>query len=51
MAIFFKQVTTKIELKRYELYDIYRQYGLLHAKTIQCSQELDELLIQLFKAR
>ncbi|MFF2876413.1 Spo0E family sporulation regulatory protein-aspartic acid phosphatase [Gottfriedia sp. NPDC057991] len=51
IATFFKQVTTEIEVMRYELYDIYRQYGLLHSKTIQCSQELDELLFQLFKAR
>ena len=50
MATILKQVTTEIEEKRYELYDFYRQYGLLHFKTIQCSQELDELLCQFFKA-
>jgi hypothetical protein len=51
MATLLKQVTKEIEEKRNELFDIYKQFGILHPKTIQCSQELDKLLNQLFKTR
>ena len=51
MATFLQQVTKEIEQKRDELYDNYRRYGFLHSKTIQCSQELDILLNQLFNVR
>ncbi|MEH7304209.1 MULTISPECIES: aspartyl-phosphate phosphatase Spo0E family protein [Bacillaceae] len=51
MATLLKQVTKEIEEKRNELFDINKRYGFLHSKTIQCSQELDNLLNQLFKIR
>ncbi|PUB10450.1 aspartyl-phosphate phosphatase Spo0E family protein [Paenisporosarcina sp. OV554] len=51
MAMLLQQVTQEIEEKKNELFDIYKQYGFLHSKTIQCSQELDKLLNQLFNVR
>ncbi|PEC51987.1 aspartyl-phosphate phosphatase Spo0E family protein [Bacillus sp. AFS029533] len=51
VATLLQQITKEIEEKRYELFDINKRYGLLHSKTIQCSQELDKLLNQLFKER
>ncbi|MEH7085342.1 aspartyl-phosphate phosphatase Spo0E family protein [Neobacillus drentensis] len=51
MDTLLKQVTKEIEEKRNELFDINKRYGFLHSKTIQCSQELDNLLNQLFKIR
>ncbi|WP_240338414.1 aspartyl-phosphate phosphatase Spo0E family protein [Peribacillus alkalitolerans] len=48
MATLLKQITNEIEEKRNELFDINKRYGFLHSKTIQCSQELDKLLNQLF---
>ncbi|PEZ09152.1 hypothetical protein CN326_03750 [Bacillus sp. AFS018417] len=47
MATLLQQVTQEIEKKRNELFDIYKRYGFLHSKTIQCSQELDKLLNQI----
>ncbi|MEH7401841.1 aspartyl-phosphate phosphatase Spo0E family protein [Gottfriedia acidiceleris] len=44
-----QQATLAIEEKRNELYDINKRYGFLHYNTIQCSQELDQLINQLFK--
>jgi len=49
MATLLQQISKEIEEKRYELVDINKRYGFLHYKTIQCSQELDKLLNQLFK--
>lgn len=49
MATLLQQILKEIEEKRYELVDINKRYGFLHYKTIQCSQELDNLLNQLFK--
>ncbi|MEE6451687.1 aspartyl-phosphate phosphatase Spo0E family protein [Gottfriedia acidiceleris] len=43
-----QQATLAIEEKRNELYDVNKRYGFLHSKTIQCSQELDLLINQLF---
>ncbi|MET3194133.1 aspartyl-phosphate phosphatase Spo0E family protein [Bacillus sp. OAE603] len=51
MATLLQQISKEIEEKRYELVDINKRYGFLHYKTIQCSQELDNLLNQLFKVR
>ncbi|XRG77752.1 aspartyl-phosphate phosphatase Spo0E family protein [Rossellomorea sp. GAMAL-10_SWC] len=44
-----QQATLAIEEKRNELYVFNKRYGFLHSKTIQCSQELDQLINQLFK--
>ncbi|MEH7348676.1 aspartyl-phosphate phosphatase Spo0E family protein [Gottfriedia acidiceleris] len=44
-----QQATLAIEEKRNELYDFNKRYGFLHYHTIQCSQELDQLINQLFK--
>ncbi|MFF2876371.1 Spo0E family sporulation regulatory protein-aspartic acid phosphatase [Gottfriedia sp. NPDC057991] len=46
VTILQEQVILEIEEKRNELSDIYKRYGFLHYKTIQCSQELDKLLNQ-----
>ncbi|XRG77749.1 aspartyl-phosphate phosphatase Spo0E family protein [Rossellomorea sp. GAMAL-10_SWC] len=39
-----RQASLEIEEKRNELYDFNKSYGFLHSKTIQCSQELDQLI-------
>ncbi|MFF2877692.1 aspartyl-phosphate phosphatase Spo0E family protein [Gottfriedia sp. NPDC057991] len=44
-----QQAILEIEKKRNELYAFCNQYGFLHFNTIQCSQELDQLINQLFK--
>ncbi|KQL41014.1 hypothetical protein AN960_05380 [Bacillus sp. FJAT-25509] len=45
-----QQAKLEVEKKRNELYDFCKQYGFLHSNTIQCSQELDQLINQLFKS-
>lgn len=38
-------LTKKIEIKRQQMLDLASKYGLTFSETVQCSQELDKLIL------